>query len=241
MLVIPAMDLLDRQVVRIEQGDQRRKKVYSDDPIAMIKEFSGRGATLVHIVDLNAAIRNDPDTNSEIISQILSRANCGVQLAGGIRSLDIARERLEKGAQRVVISSLAYSKPDEAYAILQTLGAGCTVLALDYGENFTVRTSGWSRQERESVFDAVSRFSKLGFNYFLTTSVERDGLLKGPDYGSLERLRKENSEGTARIIASGGITTEEDLEKLARMKIDEAVVGKAIYEGKIANVSEVSF
>lgn len=239
MLIIPAMDLLDRHVVRIEQGDQERRKVYSDDPVGMVKGFSDRGARLVHVVDLNAAIRNDRETNSDLISQILSKVRCGVQIAGGIRSIDDAREKLEKGAQRVVISSVAYSKPDEAFAILQSLGAGCVVLALDYGKNFLVRTSGWSRQEKELVFDAVSRFSKLGFNYFLATSVERDGLLNGPDYSSLERLRKENPAGSARIIASGGVSTEEDLSKLARFGIDEAIVGKAIYEGKIANLSEV--
>ncbi len=234
------MDLLDRHVVRIEQGDQERKKVYSDDPVGKIKDFSDSGARLVHIVDLNAAISNDRETNSDLISLILSNAKCGVQIAGGIRSIDDARERLEKGAQRVVISSIAYSRPDEAFSILQNFGAGCVVLALDYGKNFLVRTSGWSRQEKEPVFEAVSRFSKLGFNYFLTTSVERDGLLNGPDYASLERLRKENPEGSARIIASGGVSTEEDLSKLANMGIDEAIVGKAIYEGKIANLSEVS-
>lgn len=234
------MDLLDRRVVRIEQGDQERKKIYSDDPVGTIQEFSDRGAKLVHVVDLNAAIRNNPETNSDLILQIISKAKCAVQIAGGIRSLDDARERLENGAQRVVISSIAYSKPDEAFAILQNFGAGCIVLALDYGKNYFVRTSGWSRQEKEPVFDAVSRFSKLGFNYFLTTSVERDGLLLGPDYDSLERLRKENPGGIAKIIASGGITTEEDLSKLAKLGIDEAIVGKAIYEGKIANLSEVS-
>lgn len=234
------MDLLDRCVVRIEQGDQERKTVYSDDPLGMIKEFTDRGARLIHVVDLNAAIRNDRDTNNNLVSQILAKSECGIQVAGGIRSLDDARQKLERGAKRVVLSSIAYSKPDEAFAILQMLGAGCVVLALDYGENFMVRTSGWSRQEKERVFEAVSRFSKLGFNYFLTTSVKRDGLLNGPDFDTLQRLRKENPRGTARIIASGGISTEGDLLRLSKLGIDEAIVGKAIYEGRISNLSEVT-
>jgi phosphoribosylformimino-5-aminoimidazole carboxamide ribotide isomerase len=96
-----------------------------------------------------------------------------------------------------------------------------------------VRTSGWSKKEGETVFNAVSRFSRMGFNYFLTTAVQKDGLLQGPDLKSLEMLRKENSTNSAKIIASGGITSEEDIARLSRIGMDEAIVGKAIYEGRI--------
>lgn len=233
LIVVPAVDLIDRCVVRVEQGDQRRKKVYSDNPLQTIREFEKNGATLVHVVDLNAAIRSDLDTNRDVISQILSGVkSTAIQLAGGIRSVGKVKELLEKGAQRVVISSIAYSKPDEAYEILQTFGAGRVVLALDYDGNEMVRTSGWSKREGETVSKAVYRFSRMGFNYFLTTAVERDGLLQGPDLVTLERLRKENS-NSAKLIASGGITSQEDLAKLSRLGIDEAIVGKAIYEGRL--------
>lgn len=232
--MVPAVDLLDRCVVRVEQGDQTRKTVYSDDPMSVIQNFSRNGAALVHVVDLNAVIRNDPDTNRETIAKILAEArSVSVQLAGGIRSVSVVRKLLDSGAQRVVISSIAYSKPDEAYEILQTFGAGRIVLALDYDASGMVRTSGWSKQEGETVSSAVSRFSRLGFNYFLTTAVQRDGLLHGPDLKTLEALRKENSKTSAKIIASGGITTEEDISKLSEIGMDEAIVGKAIYEGRI--------
>ncbi|HVB12271.1 MAG TPA: 1-(5-phosphoribosyl)-5-[(5-phosphoribosylamino)methylideneamino] imidazole-4-carboxamide isomerase [Nitrososphaerales archaeon] len=232
--MVPAVDLLDRCVVRVEQGDQTRKTVYSDDPISVIQNFSRNGAVLVHVVDLNAAIRNDTDTNREIITKILAETrSVSVQLAGGIRSTTSVRKFIDSGAQRVVISSIAYSKPDEAYEILQTFGAGRIVLALDYDASGMVRTSGWSKQEGETVSSALSRFSRLGFNYFLTTAVQRDGLLQGPDLKTLETLRKENSKTSAKIIASGGIATEEDISKLSKIGMDEAIVGKAIYEGKI--------
>jgi len=234
LLIVPAVDLIDRCVVRVEQGDQKRKTTYSDDPLKTIQNFARNGATLVHVVDLNAAIRNDPDTNREVIAKILSEAgSISVQLAGGIRSTATARKLLESGAQRIVISSIAYSKPDEAYEILQTFGAGRIVLALDYDDSAMIRTSGWSKKEGETVFSAVSRFSKMGFNYFLTTAVQRDGLLQGPDLKTLEMLRKENSTSSAKIIASGGITSEEDISKLSKIGMDEAIVGKAIYEGRI--------
>ena len=233
-MIVPAVDLIDRCVVRVEQGDQKRKTVYSDDPLKTIRNFARNGAKLVHVVDLNAAIRNDPDTNRELIAKILSEVDSiSIQMAGGIRSTDTVRKLLDSGAQRIVISSIAYSKPDEAYEILQTFGAGRIVLALDYDGSGMVRTSGWSKKEGETVFSAVARFSKLGFNYFLTTAVQRDGLLQGPDLKTLEMLRKQNSTSSAKIIASGGITSEEDITRLSNIGMDEAIVGKAIYEGRI--------
>lgn len=231
---MPAVDLIDRCVVRVEQGDQNRKKVYSDDPLKTIKDFENNGATLVHVVDLNAAISNDPETNKEVIAKILAGAkSTSIQLAGGIRSVETVRRLLEEGAQRVVISSIAYSKPDEAFEILQTFGAGRIVLALDYDSSGTVRTAGWSKREGETVQSALSRFSRLGFNYFLTTAVQRDGLLQGPDLTTLAMLRRENSPSTAKIIASGGISSEEDIAQLSKIGMDEAIVGKAIYEGRL--------
>jgi phosphoribosylformimino-5-aminoimidazole carboxamide ribotide isomerase len=233
-MIVPAVDLMDRCVVRVEQGDPRRKTIYSDDPLRAVQNFANNGATLVHVVDLNAAIRNDPDTNREVIARILSGAgSIGVQLAGGIRSSSMVRKLLDGGAQRIVISSVAYSKPDEAYGILQTFGAGRIVLALDYDGAGMVRTTGWTKKEGETVFSAVSRFSKMGFNYFLATAVQRDGLLQGPDITTLELLRRENPMSSAKIIASGGITSEDDIARLSQIGMDEAIVGKAIYEGRI--------
>lgn len=231
--MVPAVDLIDKCVVRVEQGDPNRKKIYSDDPLKTIHEFERHGARLVHVVDLNAAIRNDRETNRDVITRILDETKISaIQIAGGIRSAQIVKELLQKGAQRIVISSIAYSRPDEAYEILQTFGAGRIVLALDYDGSGLVRTSGWAKSQGERVINAVSRFSKLGFNYFLTTAVERDGLLQGPDLVTLEKLRKENI-NSARLIASGGVASRDDLVHLSKIGLDEAIVGKAIYEEKV--------
>ena len=228
------MDLLDKCVVRVEQGDQNRKKMYSIDPVNVVQNFAHNGATLVHVVDLNAAIRNDPETNNDVIVRILSESpSINIQLAGGIRNENVETKLLNNGAQRVVISSLAYSNPDMAYDILQTFGAGRIVIALDYDSEGMIRTSGWSKRQDDTVYEAVSRFSRMVFSYFLTTAVHRDGLLMGPDTETLLKLREENPPSSVRLIASGGITTEEDLRKLANMGMDEAIVGKAVYEGKI--------
>lgn len=232
--MVPAVDLLDKSVVRVEQGDENRRKVYSIDPVNVVQNFAHNGATLIHVVDLNAAIRNDPETNNDVIVRILSEApSIHIQLAGGIRNENAVKKLLNNGAQRVVISSIAYSNPDVAYEILQTFGAGRIVVALDYDSERMIRTSGWSKRQDETVYEAVSRFSRIGFNYFLTTAVQRDGLLMGPDTETLQKLREQNPSSSVRLIASGGITSEEDLTKLANMGMDEAIVGKAVYEGRI--------
>lgn len=239
MLVVPAVDLLDRCVVRVEQGDEKRLKVYSEDPVNTVRNFAKSGASIIHVVDLNAAIRGDPDTNREIIEKMLTElgSSISIQVAGGIRSLEVARRLVEFGAKRIVISSIAYSKPDTALEVLRLFGDNKVVLALDYDVQGRVRTSGWSKQEGESVDSAILRFSKLGFGIFLITAIERDGLLRGPDLETLQKIRalKPTSTGAV-IIASGGVTSETDVASLARIGIDEAIVGKAIYEGRIPSI-----
>jgi phosphoribosylformimino-5-aminoimidazole carboxamide ribotide isomerase len=235
VLIVPAVDLLDGCVVRVEQGDQNRKKVYSNDPVSVVRDFARNGAVLIHVVDLNAAIRNDHETNKDVVAKILSEEqSVGIEMAGGIRNSKTVEALLKNGAKRVVISSLAYSNPDEAYKILHSLGPESIVLALDYDGESRIRTSGWKVQRSETVYDAVSRFSRIGFNYFLTTAVQRDGLLKGPDVETLAKLRKSNPKGSARLIASGGVSDEQDLVALSSLGMDEVIVGKALYEGRIS-------
>jgi phosphoribosylformimino-5-aminoimidazole carboxamide ribotide isomerase len=235
MLIVPAVDLLDRCVVRVEQGDQSRKKVYSNDPVNVIRNLARSGAILIHVVDLNSAIRNEPETNKDVIAKILSETeSTSIEMAGGIRDSKTVEALLKGGAKRVVISSLAYSNPDEAYKCLQSFGPESIVLALDYDEESRIRTSGWKEQHSETVYDAISRFSRMGFNYFLTTAVERDGLLRGPDVETLAKLRELNPKGSARLIASGGVSSEQDLVTLSKLGLDEVIVGKALYEGRIS-------
>ena len=233
MLVIPAVDILDGKVVRLEQGDERRSKVYGEDPLELVKTFFANGASLVHVVDLNAAIHGNNEANRLVITKLLHgfSSKIGVQIAGGIKNILDAHSLLELGARRIVIGSLAYSDEEAALSILKAFGPSKSVLALDYDEIGKVRTKGWKKTEKENVESAVVRFSNLGFKTFLLTAIERDGMLTGPDFVTLSRIRKLKTE--IRIIASGGLSSDEDLEALSKVS-DEAIVGKAIYEGKIS-------
>jgi phosphoribosylformimino-5-aminoimidazole carboxamide ribotide isomerase len=234
MILVPAIDLLDGQVVRVQQGDLNRAHVYSNNPLETAKKFAESGAVMIHVVDLNAAVKSDPERNEKMIDSLLMKLGDSVkfQIAGGIRSVTSARSLVDRGAARIVIGSVAYSAPQIATEILESLGKDKLALALDYDGAGNVKTSGWTKMEAEPALIAISRFLGLGFTNFLMTSIERDGMMKGPDIENLGNFRKAVG-NEVKIIASGGITTIEDISRLSRSRIDEAIIGKAFYEETI--------
>ncbi|HXQ92573.1 MAG TPA: 1-(5-phosphoribosyl)-5-[(5-phosphoribosylamino)methylideneamino] imidazole-4-carboxamide isomerase [Nitrososphaerales archaeon] len=231
---MPAIDLLDGQVVRVQQGDLNRAIVYSSNPLETAEKFARSGATIIHVVDLNAAVKSDPRKNEKTIEQFLTELGDSVkfQIAGGIRNSTAASSLIDRGAARIVIGSVAYSAPQIATEILGSLGKNKVVLALDYDNTGYVKTSGWTKAEWESALNAISRFSKLGFTNFLMTSIERDGMMKGPDFENLGNFRRAIDE-QGKIIASGGVTTIEDFSRLSHIGIDEVIIGKGFYEETI--------
>jgi phosphoribosylformimino-5-aminoimidazole carboxamide ribotide isomerase len=234
MILVPAMDLLDGQVVRVQQGDLNRIQVYSNNPLEIASKFVENGASVIHVVDLNAAVKSDPRKNEKIVDVLLSKlsGSIKIQVAGGIRNLATGRSLIDRGAGRIVIGSIAYSEVEVAIEILETFGDFRVVLALDYDVSGTVKTSGWTKAERESARAAISRSSALGFTNFLLTSIDRDGMLGGPDVENLGNFKRAIGD-RGRIIASGGVTTLEDLSKLSAISINEAIIGKGLYEGTI--------
>src|SRR5579875_2084097 len=183
MIIVPAIDILDCKVVRIRQGQVSTAKVYSDNPLKIAERFSDLGVRMVHVVDLNAAIRNDDEKNRSLIKELLesfANAEMGIQLAGGIRSAEKAEKLLDNGARRIVLSSIAYNDFDAASSILFSGGKERVVLALDYDDERKVRTHGWARQENEKIEAALARFHSTGFSQFLLTSIKKDGMLEGP-------------------------------------------------------------
>jgi phosphoribosylformimino-5-aminoimidazole carboxamide ribotide isomerase len=235
MIVIPAIDLFGGNVVRLEKGDLNRAHVYSRDPLETAKKFVASGATVIHIVDLDAAIRGDADQNKLVIDLLLGQivhATC-LQIAGGIRQVETARRLIDRGAKRIVIGSVAYSSPEISLEILNSLGSEAVVLALDYDLRGRVKTMGWKTEQVETALDAVARFSKLGFRNFLLTAIERDGMMEGPDVENLEIFKKSLGD-SGKIIASGGVSNVDDLADLERIKVDEAIIGKGLYEEKMS-------
>jgi len=234
MILVPAIDLLDGQVVRVQQGDLNRTTVYSTNPLEIAEKFVVSGAAIIHLVDLNAAVKSDPRKNDKTIERLLTELGDSVkfQVAGGIRSGSAASSLVDRGAARIVIGSVAYSAPEVATEILVSLGKNKVVLALDYDNAGNVKTSGWTKAEKESSQMAVSRFWGLGFTNFLMTSIDRDGMMKGPDIENLGKFRGAIGQHGS-IIASGGVTTIEDISRLSGIGIEEAIIGKGFYEKTI--------
>jgi phosphoribosylformimino-5-aminoimidazole carboxamide ribotide isomerase len=224
MKIIAAVDIMGGSVVRLVKGDPANKTVYSSDPVETAKKWEAAGADMLHIVDLDAAFGNG--NNTEVVSKIARVVKIPVQVAGGVRSAEKAEEMLAK-ASRVVIGTMAYSEP-ETVKMLAKKSAGRIVISIDQvGGNVMVK--GWRESTGTKVADAISQFSAMGIDEFLLTSVKRDGTLQGPDVATLAEAAK-----SARIIASGGIASLEDIVKVRSAGCSSVILGKAMYDGKVS-------
>ncbi|MFQ5921116.1 MAG: 1-(5-phosphoribosyl)-5-[(5-phosphoribosylamino)methylideneamino]imidazole-4-carboxamide isomerase, partial [Nitrososphaerales archaeon] len=226
MKIIPAVDLLDGKVVRLVKGDPRQKIVYSDDPVKTAKTWESEGADALHVVDLDAALAQG--SNAGILEEISSAVSIPVQAAGGIRSPDLARRTLAK-VGRIVLGTLAYRNPAGVEELVKEFGSDRVVVAVDQVQG-KVMIDGWRSSSGTDLIDAIKKFEKMGVRHFLLTSIERDGTLLGPD---VDILKKACRAGNVSIIASGGISGSEDILKVKETGAYAAILGKALYDGKI--------
>ncbi len=226
MMIIPAIDLMGGQVVRLYQGDPERKTVYGDDPVAVAREWERQGADMLHLVDLDATLGRG--SNSGLIRSILDAVSVPVQVAGGLRDAESVRTATD-AAGRAVIGTLAF----EDAAILRELSASPgpdrIVISADH-RNGIVVTRGWQKSAGIALVDALKGFLDIGFTEFLVTDVGRDGTLKGPELDYLAQLCR--LEG-AHVIASGGISGVHDVEQVMRAGASGVILGRALYDGKI--------
>lgn len=228
MKVIPAIDLMKGRVVRLMRGDEKAVLDYSHmgDPLTIAKRWISEGADLLHIVDLDGA--KGVGDNTEIVLSIAESVNAKIQFGGGIRSLEKARFLLGKGIYRIMLGSLALKSPTVVKSLIKEFGSQRVVIALDYVGDI-VLCRGWKEKTPIKLGSAISTFKKMGCEYFLLTSVSRDGTLIGPDFETLKKFSRE-----AKIIAAGGIKSLGDILELKKLGVYGVVVGRAIYEGKIS-------
>jgi len=224
MKVIAAVDIMGGSVVRLVKGDPANKTVYSNDSVETAKKWEAAGADMLHIVDLDAAFGNG--SNAEYVAKIAEAVKIPVQVAGGIRTPEKAEEMLGK-ASRVVLGTMAYGEP-EAVRKLAKKNPGRIVISIDQVGG-KVMVEGWKESTGKQVADAISQFSAMGVDEFLLTSIERDGTLEGPDVGTLAEAAR-----SARIIASGGIASLEDVVKVRSAGCSSVILGKAMYDGRVS-------
>ena len=222
--VIPSVDLLEGKVVRLERGDPSARTIYSDDPVATAKEWESQGAPRLHIVDLDGALSGEPVQHA-IVEEIVSAVGVPIQVAGGIRSVDAAEKWIGRGADRVVLGTAALTDLDLLEGAVELLGPRL-VVAPDALER-EVRVQGWTQGTSEDVCDAARRLVATGVKRLLVTDIGRDGILSGPN---VELLAELAGAAGVPVIASGGVSSIEDLRALARIDgIEGAIVGKALY------------
>jgi phosphoribosylformimino-5-aminoimidazole carboxamide ribotide isomerase len=225
MKVIAAVDIMGGSVVRLVKGDPANKIVYGSEPVETAKKWESAGADMLHIVDLDATLSTG--NNSESVTKIAEAIRIPVQIAGGIRSQEAAQSILAKGS-RVVLGTMAYSDHD-AVKRLAKQNPGKIVISIDQ-VNGNVMVKGWKESSGVKVADAIAQFKAMGIDEFLLTSIERDGTLQGPD---MQTLADAVRSGT-KIIASGGISSVEDIIRVRSAGCSSVILGKALYDGRVS-------
>ncbi|MBA4772622.1 MAG: 1-(5-phosphoribosyl)-5-[(5-phosphoribosylamino)methylideneamino]imidazole-4-carboxamide isomerase [Sphingomonas sp.] len=230
LIVFPAIDLKQGQVVRLAEGDMARATVYGDDPAAQAMLFAGQGAAHLHVVDLDGAFAGD-SVNGEAIGAIVARFPGHVQLGGGIRTRAAIERWFDIGVARVVIGTAALDDPDLVRAAARDFPGGI-VVAVDAKDGM-VATKGWADVSTTSVVDLARRFEDAGVAALLFTDVGRDGLLKGVNIEATVDLARAVD---IPVIASGGVKGIADIHMLAlhaRSGIEGVITGRALYDGRL--------
>ena len=227
MKIIPAIDLMNGQVVRLYKGDPKQKTVYSDNPIEIAKKWESDGADMLHIVDLDATL--GIGSNLSIIKKILDKVSIPVEVAGGLRDENLILDVVTI-SNRVVIGTLAYYDKVLLKKLLLSLGPEKIVISVDHKDGEIV-THGWQKGNGIKLIASIKEFLEMGFTEFLLTNVSRDGTLEGPD---LEFLEQACNLEKANVIASGGISSVNDVKDVKEKNAFGVILGKALYENKIS-------
>ncbi len=223
--LLPAIDVLDGKVVRLERGEYDAVTVYGDDPIAVAEEFVAAGATLLHIVDLDGARRGEPNRE---LRRRLGSSGVPFQTGGGLRTAIAVAEAIGDGAARAVVGTAAVWDAAELAAMVDLVGAARLVAAVDVADG-RARGAGWL-DEGQPLEEVVAGLVASGIGQALVTAIARDGMLTGPDLALLASV----SDAGLAVIASGGISSLDDLIAVRDLGLAGAIVGRAIYEGRFS-------
>lgn len=230
MLVIPAVDIKQGRCVRLLQGEKNRETVFSDDPAAMAARWQAQGAELLHVVDLDGAFDGNPK-NVEAIKAILATVDIPVQLGGGIRTMDTVRQYLEMGVSRVILGTEAIRNPGFVHDACRAFPKKI-IVGIDARDGM-VAVDGWTKTTRRRVVDIAKGFEGYDLRAIVFTDIHRDGMQSGTNIEQTKELAQAVS---ISIIASGGVSTIEDIDALLpleKMGVEGVITGRAIYTGSL--------
>jgi phosphoribosylformimino-5-aminoimidazole carboxamide ribotide isomerase len=226
MIIFPAIDLKDGKAVRLSKGDFNKVDVFSDKPWEVAKGFEEKGAEWIHLVDLDGA-KDGENKNLDVIKKIREVVNVKLQLGGGIRTLETAEMLLNMGIDRIILGTAAIENPELLKDLVEKYGEKIAVSVDE--KNGKAATKGWLEESSIGAFDLCKSLQEIGVKTIIYTDISKDGMMAGPNFDAYVKINKLGVD----VIASGGVSTPEDIAVLRKADIYGAIVGKAIYLGKI--------
>lgn len=227
--LIPAIDIIDGKCVRLTKGDYDTKKIYNEDPVSVAKEFEAHGIRRLHVVDLDGA-RSKHIVNDKVLQRIARETNLVIDFGGGIKTDEDVARAFEAGAHMITIGSIAVTDPERSMEWLHKYGPEHIVLGADV-RNGRVSINGWKEDSQEELVPFLDRYLSEGMRNVLCTDISKDGMLQGPAIALYRQVMEHYPD--CHLIASGGVSSMDDIRALEAAGIPAVVFGKAIYEGKI--------
>lgn len=226
MIIIPAIDIMGGKVVRLQKGDPTRSTIYGDSPSEFALKWESEGADMLHIVDLDATL--SLGSNSAIIEQMSSQSSIPLEIAGGLRSVDTALKAASRN-NRIVLGTMALTDTDSLFSLRDKLGSSRIVVSLDHRSGI-IAVKGWTEQTEMGLAETLDSLISQGISEFMITDVERDGMKSGPELDMLEDACKRK----ANVIASGGVSSIDDIAKIEKCGAYGAILGRAIYDNALS-------
>jgi phosphoribosylformimino-5-aminoimidazole carboxamide ribotide isomerase len=230
MRIIPAIDIIDGKCVRLTKGDYDTKKVYNENPIEVAKRFESVGVEYLHLVDLDGAKANHI-VNYKVLEQIASKTSLKIDFGGGLKSNEDLHIAFNSGAKQITGGSIAVKDADTFEGWIEKYGSSKIILGADCN-NENIAFSGWQEESQLQVIPFIKGYRAKGVKYVICTDIAKDGMLEGPSFELYKQILQEAKD--VKLIASGGITTIEDINKLEDLGCEGAIIGKALYEGRIS-------
>jgi phosphoribosylformimino-5-aminoimidazole carboxamide ribotide isomerase len=235
MLIIPAIDIIDGKCVRLTKGNYDTKIIYNENPVDAAKGFEDAGITHLHLVDLDGAKKSEV-VNWKVLESIASQTKLQIDFSGGIKTKQSAQQAFDLGATQITVGSLAAKNPKEFVDWIWEFGEEKLILGADVIKD-KIAIHGWQESSTKDIYSYLDYFFEEGIDYVLCTDVSKDGMLQGPSIDLYKDILEEYEE--IKLIASGGVSSLEDLNQLKEIGCYAAIVGKAFYEGRIS-LSELS-
>jgi len=238
MRIIPAIDIINGKCVRLSKGDYATEKVYNEHPLEVAKMFENHGIKHLHLVDLDGA-KASHIINYKVLETIASKTKLSIDFGGGLKSDEDLKIAFESGANQITGGSIAVKNPDIFKNWLQKYGADKIILGAD-ANNEKVAVGGWLEESGKELIPFIQSYVKEGISYVICTDISKDGMLQGPSFDLYQKILNQtknmnsNETENIKLIASGGISTFDELPRLAEMGCEGTIIGKAIYEHKIS-------